>query len=228
MCTQGPCGPGRMYTPRKNMWWEVLPARDTHLQCHRYDATVAWGHLEEAPARILPVPQARRRPSPTGTMASEGSKPGKNGKLCLNPGVFPGWGPGCTQPFPGACGEACGCVTVCTQAIACTEWGATPSAAPEAPSRSGLREGVPGSEVTSFTTEANRTWNPCPGPPHSSAAPPQAHFQETSATERCSLPVFPVSSHARNPRDAAASNAGDVGATVKPNASGSFSGGAVG
>ena len=114
VCAHGPRGPGRMYTPRKNMWLEVFPACDTRLQCHRYDATVAWGHLEEAPARILPVPQARRRPSPTGTMASEGSKPGKNGKLCLNPGVFPGWGPGCTQSFPGACGEGCSCVTVCT------------------------------------------------------------------------------------------------------------------
>ena len=213
------------------MWWEVFPAWDTRLQCHRYDATVAWGRLEEAPARIIPMPQARGRPSPTGTTASPGWKPGKNGKLCLNPGVFPGWGPGCTQSFPGACGEGCGCVTVCTQAIACGGRGgalAAPSAAPEASSRSGLREGVPGSEVTSFTTEANRTWNPCPGPPHSSAAPPQAHFQETSATERCSLMAFPVLSNTRNPRDAAASNAGDAGATVKPNTSGSFSGGAVG
>ena len=134
----GPCGPGRRNTPRKNMWWKVFPACDTRLQCHRYDATVAWGHLEEAPARILPVPQARRRPSPTGTMASEGSKPGKNGKLCLNPGVFPGWGPGCTQSFPGACGEGCGCVTVCTQAMALGDGGgalAAPSAAPEASSR---------------------------------------------------------------------------------------------
>ena len=50
----------------------VLPARDTHLQCHRYDATVAWGHLEEAPARIIPIPQARGRLSPTGTTASPG------------------------------------------------------------------------------------------------------------------------------------------------------------
>ena len=114
VCAHGPRGPGHMYTPRKNMWLEVFPACDTRLQCHRYDATVAWGRLEEAPARIIPVPRARCRPSPTGTTASLGSKPGKNGKLCLNAGVCPGWGPGCTQSFPGACGQGCGCVTVCT------------------------------------------------------------------------------------------------------------------
>ena len=68
----GPRGPGRLYTPRKNMWWEVFPAWDTRLQCHRYDATVAWGRLEEAPARIIPVLQARGGPSPTGSMASPG------------------------------------------------------------------------------------------------------------------------------------------------------------
>ena len=48
----GPRGPGRMYTPRKNVWVEVCPAGDTRLQGHRYEATVAWGRLGEAPARI--------------------------------------------------------------------------------------------------------------------------------------------------------------------------------
>ena len=123
VCAHGPRGPGRMYTPRKNMWLEVFPACDTRLQCHRYDATVAWGRLEEAPARIIPVPRARCRPSPTGTTASLGSKPGKNGKLCLNAGVCPGWGPGCTQSFPGACGQGAG-VSLCAQAIACRDGGA--------------------------------------------------------------------------------------------------------
>ena len=176
VCAHGPRGPGRMYTPRKNMWLEVFPACDTRLQCHRYDATVAWGRLEEAPARIIPMPQARGRPSPTGTTASPGWKPGKNGKLYQNPGVFPGWGPAAHSPSLGPV-ERGVVVSLCAQAIACREGelSAAPSAAPEASSRSGLREGVPGSEVTSFTTEANRTWNPCPGL-HSSAAPPQAHL----------------------------------------------------
>ncbi len=34
-------------------------------------------------------------------------RPGKSGELCLTPGVFPSWGPGCTQTFPAGCGEGC-------------------------------------------------------------------------------------------------------------------------
>ena len=158
------------------MWLEVFPACDTRLQCHRYDATVAWGRLEEAPARIIPVPRARCRPSPPGTTASLGSKPGTNGKLCLNAGVCPGWGPGCTQSFHGACGEGCGCVIVCTHAIACREPSAAPSTAPEASSRCGLRQGVPGSEVTSLTQSPKELGTPVTRHPHSRAAPPQGHL----------------------------------------------------
>ena len=73
----GPRGPGCMYTSRKNVWVEVCPAGDTRLQGHRYEATVAWGRLGKAPARTLPVPQARCRPSPTGTTASPGSNRGR-------------------------------------------------------------------------------------------------------------------------------------------------------
>ena len=73
----GPHGPGRMYTPRKNVWLEVCPVCDTCLQSHRYEATVAWGRLEEAPDSIIPVPQARHRPYTMGTTASPGSNWGR-------------------------------------------------------------------------------------------------------------------------------------------------------
>ena len=205
------------------MWWEVFPAWDTRLQCHRYDATVAWGHLEEAPARILPVPQARRRPSPTGTMASEGSKPGKNGKLCLNPGVFPGWGPGCTQSFPGACGQGCGCVTVCTghrlqgggkhwqhEHCPCSflqEW---------------VREGVPGSEVTAVSQSPTELGTPVTRHPHPVQPQLRLTWLETSATGGCSLAAGPPlgALAPRNPGGAACSNAVGIGSRIDTKASG--------
>ena len=61
----GPCGPGDTYTPRRNMWLEVFPACVT-------PASNVIDMMPQGPARIIPVLQARGRPSPTGSMASPG------------------------------------------------------------------------------------------------------------------------------------------------------------
>ena len=212
------------------MWLEVFPACDTRLQCHRYDATVAWGRLEEAPARIIPVPRARCRPSPMGTTASLGSKPGKNGKLCLNAGVCPGWGPGCTQSFPGACGQGAG-VSLCAQAIACRDGGAvgSPERRPCSFLQEWVREGVPGSEVTPVTQSPTELGTPVTRQPHLVQPHLRLTWLETSATGRCSLAAFPPlgTLAPRNPRGAACSNAVGFGSTIKTNASGRLSGGTI-
>ena len=219
---RGPRGPGRMYTPRKNVWVEVCPAGDTRLQGHRYEATVAWGHLGEAPARILPVPQSRRRPSPW-AQRLVGVKPGKTGQSCLNPGVCPGWGPGCTQSFPGACGQGCGHVPVCTghrlqgggkhwqhEHCPCSflqEW---------------VREGVPGSEVTSVSQSPTELGTPVTRHPHPVQPQLRLTWLETSATRRCSLAAGPRlgALAPRNPRGAACSYAVGSGSSIGTKVSG--------
>ena len=190
----------------------------------------ACGHLEEVDARIICIVQTRHRPSLTGTMAYPGSKTGKNGELCLKPCVFPSWCPGCSQTFPGGCGEGCVGVTVYKCGLACRKGTSSPEhCLGRCQSRSGLREGIPGSAVTSLTTDPNRIWNPVTRHPHSSVVPIRVTWLETFDSERCSLAAFPLPGAlaSRNPSVTAFSIAADIGSNLAPDASGHLVGGVI-
>ncbi|CAD7680739.1 unnamed protein product [Nyctereutes procyonoides] len=191
-----------MYTPRKNVWVEVCPACDTRLQGHRYEATVAWGHADHDQwAQWLLLGQ-------TGEECRVVSEPRRVSRL----------GPCCTQSFPGACGQGCGCVHVCTGhrlqegGPFLQEW---------------VREGVPGSEVTSVSQSPMELGTPVTRHPHPVQPQLRLTWLETSATGRCSLAAFPPlgALAPRNPRGAACSNAVGIGSSIDANVqAGSLSG----
>lgn len=85
---------------REEIGWEVFPTCDStpltsqllsDLCLWTSDRRTCWNHPYFA----------EKRPSLSGTMAYLGSEPGKNRDLCLKPGVFASWDPGCSQTFPG-------------------------------------------------------------------------------------------------------------------------------
>ncbi|CAD7675102.1 unnamed protein product [Nyctereutes procyonoides] len=184
-----------MYTPRKNVWVEVCPACDTRLQGHRYEATVAWGHADhDRRAQWLLLGQ-------TGEECRVVSEPRRVSRL----------GPCCTQSFPGACGQGFGCVHVCTGhrlqegGPFLQEW---------------VREGVPGSEVTSVSQSPMELGTPVTRHPHPVQPQLRLTWLETSATGRCSLAAFPPlgALAPRNPGVAASSNAVGIGSSIDVNA----------
>ena len=160
---------------------------------------------------------------PDGHNGYSGVKTGKTGRSCLNPGVCPGWGPGCTQSFPGACGQGCGHVPVCTghrlqgggkhwqhEHCPCSflqEW---------------VRAGVPGSEFTSVSQSPTELGTPVTRHPHPVQPQLRLTWLETSATGGCSLAAGPPlgALAPRNPGGAACSNAVGIGSRIDTKASG--------